>query len=204
MYKYPEKTILQQPFSPRYKFCRSHAWELCFVLHQAHSPHTQLFGHHSARKQLNTEGRGWGPAAFHDCGCTTEEMSLLDFPSGGREAIPFQQGLTQWGEKADDHHLTWRSLFAYFGWGTPQQHLLGPTAPGTAPGLTCIKGCNHLKTLVPCQQNQKILVCMKGNKAPITVRKITIIHPIFFSGLSPQLSWWCRQTAEVHVQIAKL
>lgn len=91
-------------------------------------------------------------------------------------------GLSQWGEKAYGHHLTWRPLFAYFGWGTPQQHLLGPTAPGTALGLMCIMGCNHLKTLVPCQQHQKILVCMKGNKAPITVHRITIIHPIFFPG----------------------
>lgn len=64
------------------------------------------------------------------------------------------------------------------------KHLLGPTAPGTALGLTCIAGCDNLKTLVPCQQNWKILVCMKGNKAPITVHRIAIIHPIFFQTVS--------------------
>lgn len=88
--KYPRKTILQQSFSSRYEFCRSHAWGLYSRLPQAHSLQTQLLSHHGARKQCDTESRGSGPAAFHECGCTTEEMSLLDFTSGGGEAIPLR------------------------------------------------------------------------------------------------------------------
>lgn len=99
----------------------------------------------------------------------------------GEKQFPFSKSWHS-GERRPMITTSPGDLSAYFAWGTPQQHLLGPTAPGTAPGLTCIKGCDHLKTLVPCQQNQKILVCMKGNKAPITVHRITIIHPIFFPG----------------------
>lgn len=93
VYEYPEKTILQQSFSPRYEFCRSHAWELCSMLQQAHSPHTQILSHYSARKQMNTESRGWGPAAFHECGCTTgggDEPAALHIWTGRR--IPLRVG----------------------------------------------------------------------------------------------------------------
>lgn len=201
MYEYTKKTILQQPFSPRYEFCRSHACELCSVLHQAHSP--QLLGHHSARKQLNTESRGWGPAAFHECGCNTEEMSLLDFTSGGGEAIPLQQGLTQWEEKAHDHHLTWRPLCLFCLRDTTTAPP-GAHSPWNSSRSHMHQGVRSSENPCAMPTESENPSVYEGKQSPNNCPQNYYNSPYFFSRLSPQLSWWCRQTAEVHVQIAKL
>lgn len=83
------------------------------MLQQAHSPHTQFLSQGSARKQCNTESRGSGPTAFHQCGGTTEKMSLLDFTSGGGEAIPLRVDTVEREVPCPQPHL--ENLFVYFG-----------------------------------------------------------------------------------------
>lgn len=168
------------------------------MLPQAHSPQTQLSSHHGARKHCDTESRGSGPAAFHECECTTEEMSLLDFTSGGGEA-----GLTQWGEKALAHNLTWRPLCLF--WLTDST----PAPPGAhSPWNSSRSHMHHgmRSSENPCAMpTESENPCVnEGKQSPNNRPQNYCNSSYFFSRLSPQLSWWCRQTAEVHVQIAKL
>lgn len=176
---YAKKTDLQQSFSPRYEILRSMcpralfcALPNLFSLHLTFGPpqrwetveHWKQRVRTTRQPSVSVGAPGWGRANWFS---HLEEGGQCPLePTVGREGLC---PLPQLGP-----------LPARVTWGMQQWHLSGPSTPGTALDLTCIMGRDHLKILVPREQNQKILMCRKGDKDPITVRRITIIHLRFF------------------------
>lgn len=88
----------------------------------------------------------------------------------------FPFGLSQWGEETHAHSLTWRALCLFW-----LRHTTAAPPGAHHPWKSSRPHMHHGIIWKPlCHDNQKILVRMKGNKAPITVHRITVIHPIFF------------------------
>jgi len=169
-----EKTILQQSFSPRYSVLQGMCPRALFCA----SP--DLFSPHLA----------FGPSRHWGTVVNWKQRVMASSP------------LWTWahhGAREPAGHHTWKGEAVPLGADSEEGRLCPPphletslcscwlrgarmAAPGTASGLTCVTGCGQLKTLVPQEQNQKILQCRKRNEGPVAVCRITVIHPSFLPG----------------------
>lgn len=129
-------------------------------------------------------------------------MSLLHVTSGGGEAIPLRVvTVGREGPRPPPHLETSLCLFwlkdtttalpgAHSPWNSSRSHVYHGMQSSENP-------C----AMPTASENPSVY---EGKQSPNNRPQNYYNSPYFFSRLSPQLSWWCRQTAEVHVQIAKL
>lgn len=119
----------------------------------------------------------------------------------GKKQSPL--GLTQWGEKARAHNLT-RTPLCWFWLRDTTAAPPGAHGPWNSSRSHMHHGMQSSEKPCAMPTESENPSVYEGKQSPNNRPQNYYNSSYFFSRLSPQLSWWCRQTAEVHVQIAKL